>query len=70
MSADMRRGADEANAESHRAAQAQKLGAAVGGLMAVVAAINRIEERLTTIERKLTAAPAAATGDATKGDTL
>lgn len=46
----MIRGAREANEESHRTAQARALGEAIGGLAAIIAAINKLTERMEAVE--------------------
>jgi len=45
----MRRGAREANEESHRTARSRAMGEAIGGLAAFVAAINRLSERVEAL---------------------
>lgn len=49
----MQRGAEEANNESHQYAQAKAMGEAIGGLTALVAAINRLEQRVASLESEV-----------------
>lgn len=49
----MRRGAEEANAESHRAAVARDLGKAVGGLAAIAFQINALVAKVEALEHEV-----------------
>ena len=49
----MQRGAREANAESHAIGQSRDLGAAIGGLTAFVVAINKLTERVESLEQQV-----------------
>lgn len=46
----MIRGAREANEESHRAAQSRAMGEALGSMAAFIVAINKLTERMETVE--------------------
>ncbi len=53
--ADMRRGAREANEESHRAAMSRDMGKALGEMTAFIFAINRLSEAIERLEGRVAA---------------